>query len=307
MRSILFLLSFMGLLSMNVAAFAEPLDKVVAIVNSTVITQSELNAQMRVVRSQMQASGAPTPSQAVFRKMVLDQLINNTLQLDLAKKAGLTLSDSALDNVIAKIAAQNNMSVPQLYKGVASQGISRNAYREQIRQQVVMHTLQQKALGSQLKVTDQDLVNAKNFANQARRPSAAVYAQYHVVDLLLKTKQEADGFLAQLQAGSSTENLMKKYPETKVDDLGARPLSELPSVFQSPVQLLKPGQFSPVIQAPNGYHILQLVNASGPQQKMPIQPAMTAQQLAFEHKYNEALQQWLQKLRSQSYVKIMND
>jgi parvulin-like peptidyl-prolyl isomerase len=169
-----------------------------------------------------------------------------------------------------------------------------------------MHTIQQKALGAQIKVTDQDLANAKNFTNQARQPSAAVYAQYHVVDLLLKTKQAADGFLAQLQAGSSAENLMKEYPETKVDDLGTRPLSELPSIFQSSVQLLKPGQFSPVIQAPNGYHILQLVNASGPQ-KIPTQPGMTAQQLAFEHKYNEALQQWLQKLRSQSYVKIMND
>jgi len=291
----------------NFSVLAESLDKVVAVVNSAVITQSQLNAQMKIARSQMMGSNGPKLSESALRKAVLDQLIDNALQLELAKKAGINISQSDVDGVIAKIAAQNNMPVSALYQGVASQGMSKSVYREQIRQQMIIHTIQQKALGSQIKVTSQDLANASTFARSAPASSPATYSQYHVVDILLPTQSDADNFLSQLKSGSSAQTLTQNNPQAKVEDLGLRPLAELPGVFQDTVQSLKKGQFSPVIKAPNGFHILQLVDVSGKRMNASNGPAMSAEQMAFQHKYNEALQQWLQKLRSQAYVKVMND
>jgi peptidyl-prolyl cis-trans isomerase SurA len=277
------------------AAEERLLDQVVAIVNSQVITQSQLNQQMRMDKS-------------TSRQAALDQLINIALQKDIAKKAHITVSEADVDTTIDKIASQNHLSRVQLQKSVAAQGISESAYLRQIHDQILLHQVQQAFVAPKVKVTPQDIANARNQAAPAVVPvfHDKANAKYHVIDIFVSSRETAEKLLKKIRGGGNPEKILNNNPHVKIADLGFRPLSQLPDVFVKPVKSLNPGQFSDPIKAPNGIHIVTIMGVEGRAQNALPAPVLTPEQMAFQQKFEEALQQWLHNLRSQSYVKIVS-
>src|SRR5262245_49941945 len=96
----------------------EPLDRVVAIVNNSVITQSQLNVAINDVKIGLQMVGAPIPNAEELKKQALDQLILKNLQLDIAARNKMTVSDKQVDEAINKIAGQNHLTLDQLKEAV---------------------------------------------------------------------------------------------------------------------------------------------------------------------------------------------
>lgn len=157
-----FVLGLFLILSFQVVAQAETLDKVVAIVNAEPITQNELNQQMAIAKTQLQSANQPLPSDAVLRKKVLDQLINMKLQLQIAKKAHVTVSDAQLNKTIAGIAAKNNMSTDQLKSAIEAHNMSYANYREQIRREIILSQVAQTQVIPTIKLSDGEIQQAKS-------------------------------------------------------------------------------------------------------------------------------------------------
>jgi peptidyl-prolyl cis-trans isomerase SurA len=152
-----FFLCLFLLISFQAVSYAETLDKVIVIVNSDPITQNELNQQIGIAKSQLQSANQPLPSDAVLRKKVLDQLIEMKLQLQIAKKAHLIVTDADVTKSIAGIAAKNNMTTDQLKSAIEAHNMNYADYREQIRREMILSQVAQTQVVPTIKLSDAEV------------------------------------------------------------------------------------------------------------------------------------------------------
>jgi len=292
-----------------------PLDKVVAIVNSTPITQSQLDARIADLKRGIVMSGAPLPDQAQIRKQALDQVIDRQLQLDVAERNKVVVTDAQINEALGKIAAQNHMNLEQLKAAIIKDGLDYKRFRTQIHDQMVIHELQQGLFGKQIVISDAEVkALMRKGAPQQTDQSAA----YHLDDLLIPladsaspadvaaAQKRAQDLLAKARQGTSFADLAKNEAgaagAVQQIDLGWRRVNDLPTIFVSQVPNMTVGSFAGPIQAPNGLHIIKLLEVQG--QAKPLTEA-EAKNLLFQQKINVRIDSWLQQLRKSAYVKIM--
>ena len=259
--------------------YAANLDHIVAIVNDSVITESQLKAQLQTTRAQLQAIHAPMPAPATLQKQVLQSLIDNELQLQLAKKMGMQVDDKTLTQAITDIATRNHLSLPELQEKLHEQGLSYDKYRNEIRQQILISQLQEKQLGPKISVTEQEVADMlSKMPKQSSQPLSDQAATYHIEDIYIPLAdnttppqiaaavQRAQTLLSQSQMGKSFAQLAKEaHADAPLQggDLGWRKRDELPSIFVDAIKNAKPGQVIGPIKAPNGIHLIKLIAMRG--------------------------------------------
>ncbi len=302
---------FAMVLSVSIFAETKVLDKVVAVVNNEVITQQQLNQAISMITTQYQQAGQPVPDSATLRKNALDGLIAESLQIQVAKKNNVKITDVQLNKAITEIAQRNNLTVDQLKTELQKQGMSYSQYQAQIRKQMLISTLQQQALGGQVHVTDAEI----NEVIKKAGTTAQGNTSYHVVDISLSVKDDAseatwkeygnlaNQLYAQLQQKTDMATLQKRFPNLQTQDLGWRELSGFPDVFVDSIKSLKANSYSKPIKTGNGFHILYLQEIKQPGQTISREQA---RQIAFQAQLQKALAKWIGELRAQSYVKVMN-
>ncbi|BBB15786.1 chaperone SurA [Candidatus Rickettsiella viridis] len=262
-------------LLVSMASAAETLDRIVAVVNTHVITQQQLNEQIELARQQAQAENKPIPTAASFRTEVLNHMIDTELQRQLAETAGMKVDEAGLDKTIASIAQRNGLTVGELRSRLEQENIPYAKYRQKIREQLITARLQQDEVGQKITVTPQEITDALAHMPKPNSGNAA----YHIEDLLVPlpnnpssnvlatTKQAALSLLQQAKSGRSFQQLVEQPQNASLSlsggDLGWRPLNELPDIFQSSVQSLKPGEIAGPIQAQNGFHLIRLLESRG--------------------------------------------
>jgi peptidyl-prolyl cis-trans isomerase SurA len=289
------------------------LDKIVAIVEREAITQSELEGEMEKIKKQLEHFNQPIPSQAELRKQVLDVLIAKNLQLQIAKQQNIQVPEEDVNAAIESVAKNNKISVSQLKEAVERTGITYDEYHKQIREQIILQKVEQQELGKKVTLTPEDV---KKFARE-NKAKFNQFSALHVVDILLpvdekagsaekeRAKKQATEIAKQLQSNKEkeVEAITSEFVNAEINDLGWRSLTEIPSLFQAKVAVMQVNGISPPLQAPNGFHILKLVEVKG----QTIQPTETQlQNLAFQEKMAEAVKEWIKTLRNEAYVKIMN-
>lgn len=322
MKNILMLLTMITALGLTSYAQAknqaheESLDAIVATVNEEVITEIDFNQALETTKGQMQASNAPIPPEKTLEQQVLNQLIDRKLELQLAKQAGMSVNDDDLDQVITKIAKNNGIPVEMLYEKIREEGLSREAYRSELREQITMQKLQQQEVASRVSITPQELENFMRLKPWKNNTSAA-NKEYHLEDILIPLPDAPAAKMvsaAEKRAQEVMDKLRKGQAVTKLgrgletNDLGWRPLPELPAIFAEVAKTMQTkGIYGPV-QAPNGFHILKLVDMrsiGGGQEQELTKPQI--EQLLFQRKMEEATKNWLSKLRGQAYIEINKD
>ena len=251
---------------------AEPLDKVVAVVNDDVITQSELDTQYNLLRQQLLAKNTSLPPEAVLRKQVLQHLIDVDLQLQLAKNNDISVDSAELDDTIEKIAEQNHLSLTQLREELLKQGMSWEVYRENLRKEILMSRIQQKAVGKEVVVSTQQVEDYLKTSFRSESNPQLFRIQNIVVPLpeepttqqLVKAKNKANALLIKLQQGEDFSRLAiaESSDEYALEggDLGERRLAELPEVFAKQAIDMKVGEVSAPIRTGNGFQIIKLVS-----------------------------------------------
>lgn len=276
-------------------ADVESLNSVVAVVNKDIITQAELNAGEAQAKQQLAASTNPNAlSDTKIRQMVLKQLIDQKLQSEMAKNANLNISDAQVNQAIQHIAKQNNLSVSGMKDKLRQQGVKFSAYKKLIHDQLLVHQVQQSAVGAKVHVTDADIQAAR----QAYQSEMASSQQaFHLIDIVAKTQDEAAKIAAQLKSGVSID---KAAPDQS-NDLGWRTAATLPSLFLNQLKNMQTGDISAPIEAPNGYHILKLVGTQG-QSGEPTKEQL--QNIAYQMQFQKAVEKWMQEIRKTAYIKI---
>lgn len=292
----------------------ESLDKIVAIVNDDVVTSTELNHAMVILKMQLAQENVPTPSEAVVKKQLLDQLINKKLQLQVAKTAGLQIPDAEVNETIQRIADQNHMTPAELFKQLAAQHMSEKDYRQEIRDQLTIQRLQQQELAGKVAVSNQEI---KAFMrSKAWKKYGA--KEYHLEDILVPisdapsaeeitaAKNRADAIVQKLQQGQAFESVAQaesadKSIQVQGGDMGWLKLAEIPTAFAQQVANMKSKQAAGPIQTGNGFHVIYLESLRESDQN----GAPTLKQvegILMQKKFEDAARNMMSKLRSQAFI-----
>jgi peptidyl-prolyl cis-trans isomerase SurA len=254
---------------------AAAVDRIVAVVNNEVITQQELNKRGDQVLRQLSKQGTPTPPQDVLRRQVLERMISDLVQLQQAKELGIKIDDTQLDRALQRIAQDSKMDLKQFRAAVEGDGLAYNAFREDIRNQIIMSRLREREVDNAVNVTEGE-VEAELAQEQSRRAVESEYRLQHILVLVPEQaspqqiearKAKAEQAAGQLARGADFGQVAAGFSEAadalSGGNLGWRPTSRLPNLFVEVLANMKPGQISPVLKSSNGFHIVKLLETRG--------------------------------------------
>lgn len=202
--------------AIGVSEAKQLLDKVVAVVNNGVITSSELNKQVELTKKQIIAQKMQVPADSVLRKQVLQHLIDVNVQLQMAKQHGLTVDDTELNQAIEKIATVNHATLTQLREEIIRQGMTWEEYRENIRKEILLSNLQQKAVGRDAAVTNEQVEQYLKTEGAIVNRSALTYHLQNIViplseepttEEVKKAKSTAESLLIKIKKGEDFSRL----------------------------------------------------------------------------------------------------
>ncbi|MDO9371096.1 MAG: peptidylprolyl isomerase [Gammaproteobacteria bacterium] len=255
------------------------LDRILAVVNNDVITQSELATEMRAITQQLRQQNIEIPAVEVLQKQVLERLIVKHLQLQLAESTGIRVDDDTLARAINTIAKQNNITLSEFRDILTRDGFDFAIFRENIRQEIIINRLRQRQVDSRINVTDQEI---SDFLTTQGAQGAGAGNEYHVAQILIglpeaaapekvqAAQAKAQQVLDRLRAGASftdTAVSVSQDPQAlQGGDLGWRTAAQLPSVFADVVPRMKPGDISDLIRSASGFHIAKLIEQRGGEQ-----------------------------------------
>jgi len=247
-------------------------DYVAALVNSDPITDGELRAQIQILDKQLREQGRNRVSPAELRASVLERLINERIQLQLAEQMGIRADEAALDQAEKSVAAQNQLSVAGLRQNLERDGISWSVFRRQLGEQIALGRLREREIDARVKVSEADIDRAlaeqqaanANIANQTINaaqilialPESATEAQ------LVAAQARVQAVGERLKAGSNFEALVAELSDgdrKNGGQLGLRRADRYPDLFLAALRDLPVGGVSKPVRSGAGFHILKLL------------------------------------------------
>ncbi|NMF98998.1 peptidylprolyl isomerase [Aromatoleum toluolicum] len=258
------------------AAPARPVavDRIVAVVNNEVITTLELRERVQQAQRQLARQGTALPPAEVFERQVLERLVLERAQQQLAAETSLKVDDATLERAIGRIADNNRMSMTDLRLALEKDGITWNRFRDQIRSEILLTRLRERDVDSRVVVTDAEIENF--LANNADALSGE---EFHVAHILVRVPEgatmqlqserlaRAESVIERLRAGEDFGRIAASYSDApdglSGGDLGWRGRDRLPVLFADAVRQMQPGEVSKVIRSPAGFHIVKLVERRG--------------------------------------------
>ena len=250
-------------------------DRIVAVVNSEVITFRELEQNVRRIVAQLRHQGTPLPAPDVLTRQVLERMITERVQLQFARESGVTVDEAEVDRTIDAIAAQNRMSPAAFRRAVEREGFGWNAFRDNIRNEMLLSRLREREVDRKIVVSDAE-VDAFLEANEANAQGQQEYLLSHILvrvpeqatpDQIEARRRRAEQALAELRTGTDFRKVAVSFSDApdalQGGSMGWRPAERLPELFVQAVADLKPGEVSAVLRSPAGFHILLLNDRRG--------------------------------------------
>jgi peptidyl-prolyl cis-trans isomerase SurA len=253
---------------------AETLDRIVAIVEDDVILESELMQEATSVARKLQANHVTLPPSNVLKRQILERMIVQKLQRQIAEKSGAQVSEEMLQNAIAEIARNNKMTPAQFRANLDKQGINYKQFAQSISNEIIVNQMRSREIGSRIKVTDNEINHyIETHSNLNDNDS------YHLGHILIalpetasakaiqKAKEQAVNIVAKLRKGQDFRELAMSSSDDeqalKGGDLGWRSAGEIPTLFADIVTKMQPGDIAEPIRSPSGFHIVKLLEAKG--------------------------------------------
>lgn len=244
-------------------------DAILAVVNNEVITRQELVERLRIVERRMRNQGIALPPQAEFQRQMLERMIVDRAQLQLAKEYGIRVDDAMLDRAISRIAEQNKLSLTQFREQLERDGTPFARFREEIREEIVMQRLREREVDNKIQITESEVDNylAAEQGNAAQQEFNLMHILVRVPEnaspeQIAERRKRAEGVLQQLQSGGDFAKLAATYSDAtdalSGGDLGWRTTERLPQLFVDTIANLNQGDISPLVKSPNGFHIIKV-------------------------------------------------
>ncbi|MBT9241786.1 MULTISPECIES: peptidylprolyl isomerase SurA [Vibrio] len=255
-------------------SYAAPveLDSVKVIVNEGVILQSDIDASMKTLRANAKKSGQTLPSQDVLNEQVLEKLIIDTIQTQEAERIGVRIDDARLDQAIEGIAKDNNQTVQQLTASVAEEGLSYNAFREQVRKEIAASEARNALVRRRINILPAEVDNLADIL--AQETNATV--QYKIGHIQLRfnddqTKEELEAqakeVVEELNSGKDFSTMAYTYSKgpkaLQGGDWGWMRKEEMPTIFADQIKMQNKGSIIGPFRSGVGFHILKIEDVKG--------------------------------------------
>ena len=254
---------------------AQTLDRIVAIVEDDVILEHELDREAAAVSDKLRSTNVMMPPEFVLKKQVLERMIVDKLQRQLAARSGIQVSDEMLRNSVADIATRNNMSVERFKQELANQGMDYKAFEENLRNEIIINQLRGREIGSRIKVTDAEV----DHYLETQGSASSSNMQYHLGHILIsvpsgasastiqKAKDRAEQVVVELRNGKDFRETAISVSDDdnalKGGDLGWRSMGQIPTLFTDIVKTMQQGDISDPIRSPSGFHIIKMLETEG--------------------------------------------
>ncbi len=247
------------------------IDRIVAVVNEDVITRQELNDAMKIAVERLQLQGLQLPDHSVLQTQVLENVITKHVQLQHAKEVGLSVSESEIDETIRRIADDNKLTLQEFLAALERDNISYNKFRLEIRDEMIMARLKEREVKHQVNVTEGEV---DNFLRTQETSSVGddEYRLAHVLVLVTETmdpaqiqqrSERAEKALAKLKEGVDFSKVAAEFSDAPDASKGGiidwRPISQMGPKFAEMLEPMQPGEITPIVQSPSGFHIFKLL------------------------------------------------
>ena len=250
---------------------AKPINHIVAVVNEDVITRHELDEAIKTAISRMQQQGMQIPDRHTLEEQVLESVITKRIQIQHAQEVGLSVAETELDETINRIAADNQLTLPEFHTVLENDGISYNKFREEIREEMIIARLKEREVKHQVNVTEGEV---NNFL-QTQEASAVGDDEYRLAHILIlvpenmnsdqiqQRAERAEMALAKLKEGIEFSQIVSEFSDAADAKNGGiiewRPISQMGPAFAQILETLQPGDITSIVQSPNGFHIFKLL------------------------------------------------
>lgn len=256
-------------------AQVKSLDRVIAIVDDDVIMKSQLDNRINEIAQTIAKRGGQLPAHDVLVKQVLDRLIIEDLQLQLAARYGIAVDDNELNGAVAEVAKRNNLTSDQFRMAVQREGLAFDSIKEQIKNEIIISRVRQRVVGDRIRITDQEVTNFLN----SEMGKMQLSEEYYLASILVpvpqgssyavtqKAEQKATEIYEQLEKGADFAKLAISSSSgdkaLEGGEIGWRQAAQLPPPFDQLVRGLKAGDFTRPVSTPGGLIILKVLNKRG--------------------------------------------
>jgi peptidyl-prolyl cis-trans isomerase SurA len=256
-------IAFTFLLSANLLSEIEILDRVAILVDDGLIMESQIKKDLAEIIGRYDEQNIKKPSIEVLQEQVVERLIIDELQLQMANRAGIRISDSELNETITRIAANNGMDLEEFISIMANDGASYEDLREGVREEMIIQRIQRGRVGSEINITE------KEFAAYLATDESLINLEPELLvrQILVSTLGEAESALIKLNEGKDFAELASEISTSGNASSGGlmpwRKAAEMPKLFSDAINFKEVGYTTPPLESGSGYHVLKLDQKRG--------------------------------------------
>ena len=295
----------------------EVVDRIVAVVNSDIITLYDLNLAFRPYEANIKALqySPDKERQTLFqvRSDVLNKLIDSQLADQQVKREQITVSQKEIDSTIERVKESRSLTDEQLREGLAAQGITMEEYRKEIESQILRTKLVNREVKSKIVITKEDI----KLYYESHQENYAGAKKYYLWNIFTKVSgSDRDAALQQMQAveaklkqGLSFDIMVNQLNDSSSSvqgtDLGLYRRDELSEELRTVVAKLKADEFSEILETNFGYQIIYVQKIEATAAKPLEEVEDEIQEVLYREFVDDKYQEWLEDLRARSHIRII--
>ncbi|EAZ2051806.1 peptidylprolyl isomerase SurA [Salmonella enterica] len=274
----------LGIAMIANTSFAAPqvVDKVAAVVNNGVVLESDVDGLMQSVKLNAGQAGQQLPDDATLRHQILERLIMDQIILQMGQKMGVKITDEQLDQAIANIAKQNNMTMDQMRSRLAYDGLNYSTYRNQIRKEMIISEVRNNEVRRRITVLPQEVdalakqIGTQNDASTELNLSHILIAlpENPTSEQVNDAQRQAESIVEEARNGADFGKLAITYSADqqalKGGQMGWGRIQELPRIFAQALSTAKKGDIVGPIRSGVGFHILKVNDLRGQSQSISV-------------------------------------
>lgn len=288
----------------------EVVDRIVAIVNDDIVTLSQLDMAAAPYRKNIETSQeSATRKKEIMAQMytqVLNQLVENSLVIQEAKRLGIAVDDTDVDNALENFKKEHNLDQERLELGLAAQGITLEQYRERIREQILQSMIVSRAVRAKIVITDKEIKAYYDSHYQEFKGKK----KYHLKNIIVRTATDLSTVREKLKNKVDFSQVAKDYSigsnAAAGGELGEFDISSFSDEIKNALEGVGKGQYTTPIDMGDSFQILYVADIIS-QGQGPVQKEVEKQiQDILYREYGEAqFKKWMKNLKSSAHIKIM--
>ncbi|OUR88129.1 peptidylprolyl isomerase [Cycloclasticus sp. 44_32_T64] len=257
------------------------MNRIIAIVDKGVILQSQLDEQVKQTYQRLPAEQRASIARSDIEKRVLDRMVITELQLQIARRSAIQISDAEINASIKRIASANKLSAEKFLEVLQNDGVTLKSFKRSIKDQMLVRRVQSSYVHHEVKISEQEVKSFLQLLEQSNGDQSTEYQLGHILiatpenaspQQIAKARKKAASIIAGLNLGKKFSTLSIAHSDAsnalEGGDLGWMKLAQMPSMLTPYVQKMQANEFSAPIESPSGFHIIKLFATRGQQKVM---------------------------------------